>query len=787
MILKNPSFISFDGKPITGRVPPQLRVDGGQALTQQQAGQVAHAYKLFRDVVSVAITPYVVQNRVLADGTRVRMESLQGRDIVYVWPGGEGSKTVSLRGFVVLPKAIAGHTLSERLKKSILTVIDKLAKWGPFIYGYNPGADPEPLKYSVSGTAFDGKVRNVGISKFITWVGKSVRNFHPISDDKYNDVFAVNTKTLYKNGVAAKSFGAGPPGGTPVVYTDGTPAMKVVFVDNEWVSAVSEGVSPAVVRGYDWRAFADPYAMLAAQTFNPGVEIDFALSGGTKKARYLSYNKTSAGAIQVCIATAALSPDAPYASIVAQEMNQLNVETALNAVVGWVTADALPTAAPIIGTPTARSMLIGHYYSSLSGGVYAGEIASNDLYMGVTVPNTANGTDTFIHTHSIPESVKINETEYASIVRESSISSVIKRNSVTYFNTWSEASPLLTGGSDPLLFTAGSYFKFGLSFGGPRIYEDQPVTGAYTEVGSVMTHNDTATCHVAIPGIPEKIYEVTATHHIEGATGTGTSIELGTNAGTSMSSTATVEFWLVFVKNDASFPTLQQLVYENVSRKLGANSFTAKARDYLYSDRHNEVFVWVEAEIVSASTNEALDTGTSSITVKTCVQFNGTKHYTTIYSATYTTPREVPKMTPWGIMFASTECSWDYIAPQRPDPIYAPQWRDQGLCPYIAYTTKEEMASGVVPRIAVHFRTLLYRSIRGVMDPEVPEHSNVVAFPIYMCEQLMSNWGVPPRPVIDTFEATPTIIKLTLPDTTLFANIGAPLSDATEYAKFYRT
>lgn len=101
MKLNDPNFIGFDGTPVTGRAPPQLRVEGGRELTQQQFGAVMHAYKLFRDALRVTPSPFLVQNRTFVDGTRVRMESMQDRDIVYVWPVGGEVGTKLPHGFAV--------------------------------------------------------------------------------------------------------------------------------------------------------------------------------------------------------------------------------------------------------------------------------------------------------------------------------------------------------------------------------------------------------------------------------------------------------------------------------------------------------------------------------------------------------------------------------------------------------------------------------------------------------------------------------------------------------------
>lgn len=100
--LHDPLFINFDGSPVTGRTPPLVRVAEGKQLTPEQHGMVSHAYKLFRDAVRVQTGDYLVQNRVLADGTRVRMESMQDKDVVYVWPvGGEREEKLP-HGFAVV-------------------------------------------------------------------------------------------------------------------------------------------------------------------------------------------------------------------------------------------------------------------------------------------------------------------------------------------------------------------------------------------------------------------------------------------------------------------------------------------------------------------------------------------------------------------------------------------------------------------------------------------------------------------------------------------------------------
>ncbi len=99
----DPSFIGFHGEPVTGRVPPIMKVEGGVSLTPQQLAGVSHAYKLFRDALRVSEAAYLVQNRVLQDGTKVRMVSNSGLDVVMVWPPGGGPEEAKIpHGFAVV-------------------------------------------------------------------------------------------------------------------------------------------------------------------------------------------------------------------------------------------------------------------------------------------------------------------------------------------------------------------------------------------------------------------------------------------------------------------------------------------------------------------------------------------------------------------------------------------------------------------------------------------------------------------------------------------------------------
>lgn len=102
MTLINRNFIGFDGEPITGRVPARVDVRG-PALTPQQAGEVAHRYKLFCDAAATAIGGYLAQDKVLSDGSRVRMTRNLGVDAVTVWTARKPGGPIDFPGYIIFP------------------------------------------------------------------------------------------------------------------------------------------------------------------------------------------------------------------------------------------------------------------------------------------------------------------------------------------------------------------------------------------------------------------------------------------------------------------------------------------------------------------------------------------------------------------------------------------------------------------------------------------------------------------------------------------------------------
>ena len=137
MSLLNNNFMTFGGESVTGRVPTQMLVYApeGYQLSKMQQGAVSHVYKLFCDAARVSLAGYHVQNRVLPDGTKVRMESNNGVDKVMVWPTFSPDEDDKVRpGYLLRPfdtASMAGY------------VADELGVQVPFDYTQQPGDNPE--------------------------------------------------------------------------------------------------------------------------------------------------------------------------------------------------------------------------------------------------------------------------------------------------------------------------------------------------------------------------------------------------------------------------------------------------------------------------------------------------------------------------------------------------------------------------------------------------------------------------------------------------------------------
>lgn len=783
MSLNDSSFINFDGSSVTGRVPARLRVMTGIEMTSEQHAGVKRLYQLFRDSIRVSPIPngYHAKSWKLSDGTMVRMTSMQGKDLVQVWPAEDVIVDGLFRGFVIAPIAVTGYTLLAKLNTCILTAINNLGNWVPMIYRYRPGVTNTALKYRVMAQKWTGRTAlDITLPGFVLWAGKALRNIFPLSDAKYNDVFCVEEKSLYLNAVRIKGFDATPPPGVPVVWTT-SGNYSVVFVNDGGVSAL-EGASTVV--GYSWLGFFIP--ITSGYSFNAGVEV--VSTGVTHKAKYIGYNETTAGAVQSWIATIGLSKEAPYGTIELQEQNMMGVSGRLNSLAGWVTTDHTLAPTPIIGAVSARAGVAGALYSIAAGGSYVSDVVGG-LPLIPTYGGSDNNERVYDHVYSLPEIIKLSDTEEIALVRQVTISSMTKTTSASYAIRWPGPGRLFLGSTTPGYYDAGSTFISTASIGVSYKDPDDMLMNVYNEFGIKLTHEDNAICHATVPGTPHRIWDVVSDREILGIEGYYNNQELQDGSGASVSSNPADHRYML-IMDDARWGVARVQAHTGVGWKTATCGATAFARDYIYSDRTNQVFVWIESEIVSVTTNELVSpiTGSSSLVIRACVHFNGSTHSTTLYSESRAIPCPLSRTTPWGIGFGTSGLSFWWTEPGRPSPIYAPKWQDQGMCPHIAYTVTGEGPDGepVAPRMALHMRTQLTMTKRSVDQPDPPSLPDVFTFQPFMVEQALREFGFATLAIFNALEAAPTIISFSTPDAALFTNVGAP-NGSTSLAHFYRT
>jgi len=83
-MLHKPFWQDLGGKPVTGSKPVTLVMQSGR-MTPQRHTEIQQIYMRFSMAKLTGVGDFFVFNRVLTDGTRVRMESMQGQDRVFVW------------------------------------------------------------------------------------------------------------------------------------------------------------------------------------------------------------------------------------------------------------------------------------------------------------------------------------------------------------------------------------------------------------------------------------------------------------------------------------------------------------------------------------------------------------------------------------------------------------------------------------------------------------------------------------------------------------------------------
>lgn len=768
MKLNDPNTINFDGSPVTGRVPPKLRVADGVELSPEQAGAVMHAYKLFCDAIKLTAFPdgYHVQNRDFPDGMRVRMMSINSVHQVHVWPESKAGGRV-FRGFVVIPFN-SGAPEPVGGAKPKLVWLNKLLEWFNPRHQFNPRHGPNYIPYFVDAR------RSAPYTE---------------SDDKYHDVYASLQGRLFKNGMPMRGLGAPVPG-VPVPTTNDGKGFLMVTDD-----AV---IRPHAVTPETLYNFSTHYApIIPGEGFSSGHYVQAHEAG--KSASYLGFNVTPMYLLEVWAAKVALHSTPPFA-VPTEAYAYLPGPGEMQDFSGLTYAAIAPPSAPIFPAVTP---VIGYVYQPVGHTVPAsgGSAAywDDDGPSTVIGPLTASGLGstgtgsaelrTYNREFTALNTVALGDQASIVVDRRVAINSSQKRNvAVGYRGIMPVSGYNGSGGIPygyPYIFQLQSFFGGEVAEGSVSTYG-----GQHIENGAVLEHTDVSNCTITLDrsgaGAAVDIYKVDVSRHHSEQAGWAQVFDGSVMVhGPTTPYTAWGDHGQLLVMYGTDLPWS----ITTYGEKIVTHTVTGVARDYIYDDPLNRVSVWIETTVASSASAEHTGAGVSTVRIEIVAEMKpGITKRKTIYLKEKAEPLSFARDKPAGVVsWPISVIPFQYHYIKQPAPIYAPIWRGQGACPFVAYTTKAENDAYPEPpgrkKLLIDLRLQLLRTERGFL-PDAPVLEDVVAFRPYMGEQLLKHYGAELALIFSNFEAAATTFFY---GDALSAALGSPADRETKFGNYYRT
>jgi hypothetical protein len=781
MTLFNQNWASFDGVPITGRTPTNLRIhsETGQPLTPEQQGAVAHAFKLFCDAVKLSSAPdaFHVQHRILADGSRVQMNANTGIFTVDVWPNTGGPKQGVFRGFVIKPKSVGGVPFTWAPVSTLLKVVGFWKKW---INNYRPDKLPVGPTYWVDTT-------------------KYTKEAVPVSEDyPYCDVYTLSKGTVYRNDIPRFTV-AGGTSGVPIYFSSLADNRALFDASDSGLKhfATVSGVPTAVPLWARDTALAPHvvgYLYLAGARYTLLSQV---LS-------YLNILVTPAGACQFYRADLVLQETSPWYTVSPTYFYQINVPGDLSGTGGYTSSTtAVPDAPWVpIADPEANVTWWQYDNSPASGflrKIYGTRVSTSDL-LGTYVYNKSP--------FSPDETFDIYADMSAVIQRGLTIQSKLVQGTANWYNLWD--GPLGIWGTYGNLF---STFADSLSYqahevppGGGVISPGATVTLAAQQVGGKLVNFDWSMSAAQITDVGE-IFRTETQHdytYVE-----STSYELYSNAppatysagnGSGYYVPPTYYFAVIPLDNLVHITQSYRTPYTRVDR-TEKYSAAGSAKDYIYYDSKNRVSVFFES-ILTASSSAAtttIDSVTTSdsltmsfrLDVKVRLESPQLSAHSNTLSFRFTNLALSPRtIAPADLSFGSSNFAWKHVTPIKVFPIFTPKWFEQGLCPYLAYTTAAEneyaYSHGIptMPRLTASFRLQALFIARSDFAP-IPDLGGATQVQLPMMEQMLGQYVPIYRGIFAALESTPFILNASTPDNLLHEHIG--ITDPDPHSEFYRT
>lgn len=760
MTIFNQGWITLGGEPVTGRAPTQVlfHVAPGVEASPQQRGAVAHAYKLFCDAVKNSAFPsgFHVQRRKFPDGMRVQMTSNLGRHEVQVWITGGASAAV-YRGFVIKPLIKDGAALVWSGFTTLLRYAG--AQWRRWVSGYSPGGETDLPTFFVSSES------------------KQKRTIQ--SDAKYNDVVVLHRGGLYKNGERAGSFTGAT--GRPIVV-----APEVFALTPDGTIYRRAGASAALL--FSWV----PNILTPGTRHSP--EARFANRSTEPQVQLLTYNLTAAGALQTFRQTVKLLTAAPWFSTTGEVFAQLGVAAALRSTSGWTsTSSEFPLAPMISPIHSDHAAVYWIYPYSITPGPVGTVFSVNPE------PDAPQTVQTYVKSLSGSDpSVRLYPDIEGHIAREVSVAVSRKEGNVPWWNTNSSPKIWTSSVNPSQLDLGGGYWARTVppvDISHPPVYTGDRINIGLREIGGMLTETDTASSRTTLDVIGA-IYTSDTTHSITHREVTSTEFR----PAEPFSSTGGPFGYNNFPPpggGDTFWVPVRQVTHTDPwpattrVRRSERLDVSGTAKDYVFADTENGVYVYFESTISGTRTQEysredttivSSDVGEITFIVELVLQsssfgtFRGTKKTFALNS-----PVTAPFVTAEDIAPEPTFL-WQYVSPERVPPIFSPRGFGQGACAEIAYTTTEEAPT---KRLLASFREQVLVSARPSFYP-VPAIIEAHQTKIPMGETLLAAhfpglyFGA-----ILSIETEPFVLNASYPGVDVHGDIG--ITGTAPHSKVYRT
>jgi hypothetical protein len=693
---------------------------GDKVAAQSHILEARSLMGYMRDMQAMGGPPIQVQYATLQDGTQIKATMMNGQYQAQIVSPIRTKKKEGgiLRGFVLV---LDGIDLSEAARAAWTGAWDKAT-----LFGEKDGAlsvlefahhvtdtTPRHLEYFVAPTRTTGEaVESAGFDDVFTRLGNRV----------FRNASEICSTLPIENGI-------------PYVHPNTLDTVAQLFSITDPEVKAHAANTGALLNSYTFWSFYQPLA--PGYTYTAGVGLE------GNKLSYVGTNVTTPGAVQVWSASVDMLSAAPWLTVT-EEFQQQGVSGVLRSDTGWVASTTPAGSPPLVGPSDMR--LCDVWDGQEDQWFFTGYIDSG-------APKVISGvSDTYTYNKVLGDSATISLADGGEIVstRSVAIQNTLRVDAgVVVAGTWPFAEPLI----QTIFYDSDArYIARELSISFVNLYQGDAVAALSVQTVDNVEHMDVATTQSAISGTPHPIQATTST--------TTQSATYGVAVDKVVSPTD--ELGPLNLGGGADPPYVRVRASGRVDG-AGANidtfavsySSSATARDYLYSDVAEEVFVWAEGTVVSSGQATAFgDTisGSHTVVVDVVVSIRGAEHRFPLFTKSIPTFAGHARYVPDDVNFGTLPGSmyWSYASPALPKPVYAPMWCAQGLCPHIAYTTKAEEDAGVAPHFALSMRVQGYLEKRSLFgsDPEPPTPPiGTVQIRMPNIEQVFAEWGVQTRTV----------------------------------------